>query len=55
MYGGVESPDGFDYDEFVKEEFGTRIKPKGLPTFWWLAAVAVIVALVLLYARRGGL
>ena len=50
-----EGGDDFDYDEFVKEEFGSRVKPKGLSTFWWLVAIAVIVALGVLYAQRGGL
>ena len=45
----------FDYGEFVKDEFGHRVKPKGLSTFWWIAGIAVIVALCLLYARQGGL
>ena len=29
----------FDYDEFVKEEFGTgRAKPRGIHWLWWLTA-----------------
>ena len=39
--------DEFNYDEFVKEEFGTgRAKPRGIPWFWWVVAVALVVALV---------
>ena len=50
-----EGDGGFDHDEFVKDEFGSRVKPKGLPTFWWLVAIGVIAALSILYVQRGGL
>ena len=50
-----EGNDDFDYDEFVKEEFGKRVKPGGLSTFWWLVALGVTAALGILYAQRGGL
>ena len=44
--------DEFDYDEFVKEEFGPgRAKPRGLPWFWWPVAAVVIVAFVFLLLR----
>jgi len=41
--------DGFDYGEFVQEEFGTghderRIRPRGISWLWWIVAV-VLVAL----------
>src|SRR5512143_31849 len=41
--------DGFDYEEFVREEFGTgqgasRIRPRGISWLWWLVA-AILVAL----------
>ncbi len=55
MYGEDPSPDDFDYEGFVKDEFGSRVKPKGLSVFWWLAAIAVIGALCFVYARQGGL
>jgi len=39
--------DEFDYDEFVKEEFGdkraSRVKPHGARWVWWLLAVGVLV------------
>ncbi len=54
-YDGVGLPDEFDYDEFVREEFGSRVKPKGLSVFWWVAAILVIVALCFVFLRRGGL
>jgi len=38
--------DEFDYDEFVKEEFGgkgeSRIKPRGFHWFWWVVAVGLL-------------
>jgi len=41
--------DEFDYDEFVKEEFGSgnRIRPRGISWFWWLAAVLLLAALLI--------
>jgi hypothetical protein len=37
-------PDGeFNYDDFVKEEFGTHeVKPRGIRWLWWLVAVCLI-------------
>ena len=54
-YDGVGLPDDFDYDGFVRDEFGSRVKPKGISVFWWLAAIAVIVALSIAMVHRGGL
>jgi hypothetical protein len=41
--------DEFDYDEFVKEEFGepkraSAIKPTGLSWVWWLAGILLLCA-----------
>lgn len=44
-----ESEDEFDYDEFVQNEFGNSVKPRGIRTIWWITAVVVLVALSLLY------
>jgi len=42
--------DEFDYDEFVKEEFGTqnknKIRPRGMSWFWWLAAVILLIVML---------
>ena len=40
--------DEFDYDEFVKEEFGAagKIRPRGISWFWWVAAVILLLALL---------
>lgn len=33
----------FNYDEFVKEEFGARqVKPRGIHWLWWLVALLLI-------------
>jgi hypothetical protein len=44
--------DEFDYDEFVKEEFGQgsgRIKPRGIHWLWWATALVLIGLFVLFY------
>lgn len=42
----------FDYDEFVKNEFGTgRAKPRGIGWFWWVVAVLLVVLLIVLFLR----
>ena len=36
--------ENFDYENFVKEEFGSRSpKPRGLHWVWWLTAVILIL------------
>lgn len=41
--------DNFDYNEFVKEEFGNQhpLKPKGAKWYWWLVALALVLGFVL--------
>ena len=42
----------FDYNEFVKEEFGTgRAKPHGIRWFWWVIALLLIGVLLFLFLR----
>lgn len=49
-YEGLDLPDeDFDYDQFVREEFGSSIKPAGIKTIWWLTAILVIIVSVALY------
>jgi ribosomal protein L40E len=52
-YGGLDLPDEeFDYDKFVKQEFGKASPvPRGTHWFWWLAA-AVLVILFITYMFR---
>jgi hypothetical protein len=42
----------FDYDDFVKREFGgEKVVPRGLHWFWWLVAILVIAMLLFLWVR----
>ena len=48
---GLDLPDGtFDYDEFVKEEFGDGkpAKPKGLAKVWQVTGIILVVVIFLL-------
>lgn len=52
-YDGVDLPgEGFDYDEFVRKEFGSGSKPVGIKTAWWITAILLIVAFVVFYLFR---
>lgn len=48
---GLDLPDDpFDYDDFVQREFkGSGVRPRGIAWFWWLIAIAVLAAFVLLW------
>ena len=50
---GLDLPDDcFDYDKFVKEEFGPgRNKPHGIRWFWWVIAILLVAGLLLLWLR----
>ena len=44
----------FDYDEFVKEEFGptpSRTKPRGITWRWWVVALLLAGLLLFLFLR----
>jgi predicted nucleic acid-binding Zn ribbon protein len=48
---GVPSEE-FDYNEFVREEFGSeeaRLRPRGISWFWWLIAILILLALFSLW------
>jgi hypothetical protein len=50
FYDGVDLPDDdFKYDDFVKREFGSQVKPSGIKMIWWVAGVLLIIALLLAY------
>ena len=50
--GGLDLPDGeFDYDEFMKKEFGNEGKPEGIAWVWWAAAVAALLAFIAMLLR----
>jgi uncharacterized membrane protein YvbJ len=44
--------DDFDYDEFVHREFGSRAKPAGIKTIWWITAIILLVLSIVLYFYR---
>ena len=46
-----ESTDGFDYEEFVRNEFGNSMKSRGLSTIWWITALLLLLAMVWAYFR----
>jgi hypothetical protein len=49
-YDGVNLPDDdFNYDDFVKREFDSRVKSAGLKMIWWIAGIVLIAALILMY------
>lgn len=45
--------DNFDYDEFVKEEFGSKpqIKPHGVRWLWWVVAALLVLAFAWAFLR----
>src|SRR2546423_878337 len=54
-YDGLDLPDNsFDYDEFVKEEFGSGRKAMRVKPIWWIAGVIVALAFAAMcfYAAR---
>src|SRR3954464_3726975 len=47
---GLGLPDEeFDYEEFVKEEFASGVKPRHFHPLWWITAIALILLTVLLF------
>jgi hypothetical protein len=49
-YDAVDLPgEDFNYDEFVREEFGSAPKRGGVKTGWWIAAIVLIVVLLITY------
>lgn len=53
---GLDLPDQeFDYDEFVKNEFGEpeKLKPRGIAGIWWIVAAVLTVGMIALLFLRG--
>ena len=49
-YDALDLPDkDFDYNEFVREEFGSAPKPAGVKTIWWITAIVLSVLFVVIY------
>jgi hypothetical protein len=43
--------DKFDYDEFVKEEFGgssarPKVRPNGISWLWWMVALGLAILMI---------
>ncbi len=39
----------FDYDDFVKQEFGGEKKPRGISWLWWATALALLLLFLFFY------
>ena len=50
---GLDLPDeNFDYDDFVKREFGDKSPvPRGIHWFWWVIALLVVAAFLTYWLR----
>jgi hypothetical protein len=49
-YDGVDlGEEEFDYNEFVREEFGGGAKPASISALWWITAIVLIAALAALW------
>jgi hypothetical protein len=51
--GGLDLPDeNFDYEEYVKREFGKEGPvPHGIHWFWWVVALAVAIVFLAFWFR----
>jgi len=48
-YDAVDLPDeDFNYEEFVKQEFGSARRP-AIKTLWWITAILLIAAFIAIY------
>ena len=49
-YDAVDLPDqDFNYDKFIREEFGSAPKPAGVKAIWWITAIVVTVLFLAIY------
>ncbi len=50
---GLDLPEEhFDYEDFVKREFGGKSPvPRGIHWFWWVIALALVVAFIAYWLR----
>lgn len=47
VHDGADIPDeDFDYDDFVKNEFGASGKPAGIKLLWWITAIILLAATI---------
>jgi uncharacterized membrane protein YvbJ len=48
-YDALDLPgDRFNYDEFVREEFGSGRKSTAIKPMWWIAAIVIALAFALM-------
>jgi len=53
-YDAAALPDeDFNYDQFVRREFGAGPKPTAIKPVWWVTAILVLVVLVAIYLYAG--
>jgi uncharacterized membrane protein YvbJ len=51
--GLPEPEEEFNYDDFVKREFGDdKPVPRGIKWYWWLVAVALVVLMMIWLFHR---
>ena len=43
--------ESFDYDNYVKEEFGETTKPRGISWLWWVTALLLVLVFVFFFFR----
>jgi len=36
--------DDFDYDEFLRSEFGSEARPRHIHAVWWITAIVLLIA-----------
>ena len=62
VYDGTDVPtDAFDYDDFIRQEFsdpassrrraGFSGRPRGVHPLWWITALLLLLAFLMLYFR----
>lgn len=54
VHDGLDLPEeDFDYNDFVRREFGSRVKPPGIKMIWWITAIIVLALSIALYIFNG--
>jgi len=49
-YDALDLPDeDFDYEEFVKQEFGSSPRRPAIKRVWWITAILLIAAFIAIY------
>jgi len=46
-----DDPEDFDYDSFVKQEFGGSPRPAGLHWLWWITGILLLACLAFAAVR----